>query len=493
MKAVVETEPPRPSEVAPGKLQRALRGDLDTIVMKALKKNPAERYPSVTAMAEDLRRARRHEPIGARPDSIGYRARRFVRRHSAAVGAVVGAVLLFGALIALYTQRLATERDRAQREAAKALKVSDMMLGLLTTVDPYAPRDIAGEPTVRALLDEGARQVLTDFSNEPDLQAQLLATMGRTYRRLGMYDKAQQLLEQALASGQTAFGSEHIRVAETLAYLGVVLADKGDYDGASRRLEQALAMQRKLLGGAHADIAVTLSELGRVYQDEGQNHRAGPLHREALDMRRRVLGDEHREVAVSLADLGSVLRLDGDLPGAETLLRQSYAMNQKTRGDDHPNTATTWHDLALIVAARGEHRLSESMIREALAVQRKALGDRHPVVAATFNSLSRVLSLQGRYDEATVALQSALKIAGPALGPDHPLVAIYTLNLAAAQLARNTPDARAAAEVLLQDGLRIRALAPGVVPSRRRTFVEDDWSLGAARSLLTAVRPAQRR
>ena len=484
VKAVVETEPPRPSDVASGKLQRSLRGDLDTIVMKALKKDPAERYPSVTAMAEDLRRTLRHEPIGARPDAIGYRARRFVQRHAAAVAAVIGTVLVFAALIALYTQRLSTERDRAQREAAKALKVSDMLLGLLTTADPYSARDTAGEPTVRVLLDTGARQVMTDFSGEPDLQAQLLTTMGRTYRRLGMYEKAQQLLEQALVSGQKAFGAQHVRVAETLHYLGVVLADKGDYDGASRRLEQTLAMQKTLLGGAHADIAVTLSELGRVYQDQGQNRRAGPLHREALDMRRKVLGDEHREVAVSLADLASVLRLDGDLTGAETLLRQSYAINRKTRGADHANTATSWHDLALIVAARGEHQLAESMIREALGVQRKALGDRHPTVAATFNSLSRVLAKQGRFEEAAAALQQALKIAAPALGPDHQLVAIYTLNLAAVQLARKTPDATAAAEVLLHDGLRIRALAPGVVPTRRRTFVEDDWSLDAARALL---------
>jgi hypothetical protein len=133
------------------------------------------------------------------------------------------------------------------------------------------------------------------------------------------------------------------------------------------------------------------------------------------------------------------------------------------------------------------------MIRESLAIQRKALGERHPVVAATFNSLSRVLSRQGRYEEAAVALQSALKIAGPALGPDHQLVAIYTLNLAAVQLARRTPDATASAEILLHDGLRIRALAPGVVPSRRRTVAEDDWSLASARSLLDAVVVAQRR
>ena len=494
IKAIVEDEPPRPSDAVDSpKLNRALRGDLDTIVGKALKKNAAERYPSVTAMADDLRRVLRSEPISARPDTLGYRVTRFVQRHAAGVAAFAAGVLVLAGLIAVYTTRLATERDRAQREAAKAVKVSEMLMGLLTSADPYAPRDASGEPTVRALLDAGARQVQTDLVTEPDIQAQLLATMGRTYRRLGLYDKAQQLLERALVSGQQAFGPEHVRVAETLQILGVVLADKGDYAGAARRLEQALAMQRRLLGGAHADIAVTLSELGRVYQDEGQNQRAEPLHREALEMRRTLLGEEDRETAVSLNDLASVLRLNGDLSGAETLVRQSLAINRKTRGDDHPNTATTLHDLALIVAARGDYPSAESMLRQALVTQRKALGNKHAVIAATYNSLSRVLFEQGRYEEAVFALQDALKIAGPALGPDHQLVAIYTINLGAAQLARKTPAATAAAEVSLRDGLRIRSLAPGIVPSRRRTFPDNDWSTGATKSLLGAALFAQRR
>src|SRR5262245_9665059 len=482
IKAIVEDEPPPPSAVASvAKVQRALRGDLDTIVSKALKKNPAERYRSVTAMADDVRRVLQHQPITARPDALGYRAARFVRRHAAGVAAFTGGVLLLGALIAVHTSRLAAERDRAQREAAKAMKVSEMLTGLLTSADPYAVRDKGGEPTVRALLDAGALRVQKDLAAEPDLQAQLLSTMGRTYRRLGLYDRSQQLLEQALVSGQHAFGTEDIRVAETLQYLGVVLADRGDYAGAARRLEQALAMQRKLLGGPHADIAVTLSELGRVYQDEGLNQRAEPLHREALEMRAGLLGREDRETAVSLSDLASVLRLDGDLPGAEAMLRQSLAINRKTRGDDHPNTATNLHDLALIVAARGDDRTAEAMLRQALATQRQTLGERHAVVAATYNSLSRVLLRQNRYDEAASALQSALDIAGFALGPDHPLVAIYSINLAAVQLERRTPAAAASAELLLRDGLRVRSLAPNVVPTRRRTFAEDDWSVGATK------------
>jgi serine/threonine protein kinase/tetratricopeptide (TPR) repeat protein len=493
IKSILEEDAPRPSTVAPGKWNRAVRGDLDTIVAKAMKKIPGERYSSVTAMADDLRRMLRHEPISARPDTVGYRTARFVRRHSAGVASVTAGVALLSGLIAVHTIGLAAERDRAQREAAKAVKVSEMLMGLLTSADPYAPRDMSGEPTVRALLDAGARHVQADLTSDPDVQTQLLAAMGRTYRRLGLYEKAQQLLEQALVSGQRAFGPEHVRVAETLQSLGVVLADKGDYAGAAQRLEQALALQRKLLGGQHADVAVTLSELGRVYQDQGFNQRAEPVYREALEMRRRLLGEEHRETAVSLNDLGSVLRLNGDLPAAEILIRQSLAINLKTRGKDHPNTATTLHDLALIVAARGDYTTAESMLRQALATERKALGDRHAAVAATYNTLSRVLLDQGRHEEAISALENALRIAGSALGPDHPLVAIYTINLGAAQLARGTPAATAAAELLLRDGLRIRLLAPGVVPARRRTFPDNDWSIGGTKSLLGAALLAERR
>ena len=111
-------------------------------------------------------------------------------------------------------------------------------------------------------------------------------------------------------------------------------------------------------------------------------------------------------------------------------------------------------------------------------------------MATTLNSLAHVWVLQGKYDQAAAALQSALDIARLALGPEHQLVAIYTINLGSVQLARKQP---AAAEALLREGLRIRLLSPRVVPSRRRTFLEDDWSVGATKSLLGAALIAQAR
>ena len=503
IRAVVNTQPSRPSDVVasavvddglnarhatqcgttPAGLRRTLRGDLDAIVAKALKKEAADRYASVTALADDLQRYLCDEPIAARPGSVPYRAAKFVRRHAAGVATTAAVVVLVAGMTTAHTRRLAVARDRAEHEAGKAIKVSELLMGLLTSVDPYAVGGRAGEPTVGALLDAGTARVQGELIAEPGLQAEMLTLLGRTYRRLGAYDKAQAVLNQALTLGVEVYGPTDLHVAQTLDQLGGALADKGDYAAGARTLERSLAMRRALLGNQHADVAVTLAELGRVYQDQGRNERAEPLHREALAIRRTALGSEHRETAVSLSDLASVLRLNGDLDGAETLLRQSLETNRRTRGDDHPNTATTLHDLALVAASRGDYGTAEAQLRRVLELQKKAMGDQHPVVAMVLNSLAHVLRAEGRDDEARPVLQEALAIAGAALGAGHQLVAIYSLDLASLELA--TKHA-AAAEPLLRSGIRIRAQAPGVVPSRRRTFREDDWSLGSARSLLGA-------
>ena len=504
IRAIVDIEPRRMSDAVAGwteatgslaqhatqcgttvsKLRRTLRGDLDTIVAKALKKQAPERYPSVTALADDLRRFLRHEPISARPDTLRYRTARFVRRHVRGVATTAALVAVAGGLTMFHTSQLATERDRAQREAAKAAKVSEALTGLLMGADPIVNRATSDGLTVRGLLDAGAARVQAELADQPEAQAEIFTVLGRLYRRYGVFDKAQQLLEQALVSGEKVFGAEHERLAQTLNDLGALQTDKGDYASAQRNLERALAMRRKLLGPEHAAVAVTLVELSRIYQDLGFNDRAEPFAREALAIRRKALGDDHREIAVSLSAVASVLRLKGDLASAETLLRQSLDLNLKLRGEDHPNTGASLHDLALVAGTRGDSSTAESLFRQALNTERKMLGDRHPSVAASLNGLSRVLVAQHRYGEAALALQEAVQIARDSLGGDHQSVALYSSNLAAVHLAGKHA---LAAEPLLREALRIRVLSPGLVPLRRRTFVEDDWSVGGIKSLLGAV------
>jgi serine/threonine-protein kinase len=509
MRAIVEVDPPRMSEAVistdsqeepsddaarrgttTSRLQRVLRGDLDTIVAKALKKDPAERYVSVSAFADDLRRYLRQEPISARADSPWYRATRFVRRHNRGVAAAIVVLLVVAGLTAFYTWRLAAERDRAQREAAKAARVSEALSGLLRGADPIANPATPDGFTVTNLLDAATDRVQNELADQPDAQAEIFTIIGRMYRRIGMYDKAQQLLERALVSGRAAFGAEHASVAQTLNDLGALAAEKGDDKNAAASFESALAIRRRIDGPESTSVADSLAELGRMYQDQGQNARAEPLHREALAIRSKLLGPESGEAAVSLSDLASVLRLNGDLDGAESLLRQSLEINSRTRGNTHAMTATTMHDFGLTLGAKGDRAAAETLFRQAIDIHRKALGEQHPLVAVSLNSLSRVLRNEGRYDEAAASLESALKIAHHALGNDHQLIAIYSLNLASLYLAQGRAEA---AEPLIRDGLRIRQLAPQMVPNRRRIVPEDDWSIDAASRLLDASLMAQRK
>ena len=244
-------------------------------------------------------------------------------------------MIVLAGVTAFYTNRLATERDRAQREAAKAARVSEALSGLLRDADPIANRASPDGFTVSGLLDTATDRVQTELADQPDAQAEIFTIIGRMYRRVGLYDKAQHLLEQALASGRVAFGPDHASIAQTLNDLGGLAAEKGDYQAAAANLEAALTIRRRIYGGEHAEVADTLAELGRNYQDQGLNARAEPLHREALAIRRTLLGDGAGETAVSLSDLASVLRLNGDLDGAEALLRQSLEIHRKTRGDAH--------------------------------------------------------------------------------------------------------------------------------------------------------------
>ncbi|MDQ6893871.1 MAG: serine/threonine-protein kinase [Acidobacteriota bacterium] len=491
IKAIVDTEPrllsgavtrsrTRTSETvehfaalrstSPEGLRRSLRGDLETIVAKALKKNPAERYASVTALADDVRRFLDHEPVSARPDTLAYRTSKFVRRHLRGVAAAAAVTLLLAGLIGFYTVRVAAERDHARLQAQKASKVSELLTGLLTGADPFLARETK-EPTVRGLLDAGVKRVQKELVDEPELKAEMLNVMGTVYQRVGEPDKARPLLEEALAIRRRVFGPEHELVAESLNNLGVLLRQKNEPAAAEPMLRQALAMRRRVLGPEHKDVAQTLVELGRLYNDRGLDDRAEPLFHEALAIRRKALGNQDHETATSVNDLALVLWRKGDLAGAEAGFRECLAINRKAVGENHPDYSSALNNLALVMGDRGDIAASEALFRQSLEIGRRTLGNKHPDIASKLNNLSRALLEQGKYEEASALLREALEIAIPAMGSDHPLIAFFKVNLARVDLKRN--DA-AAAEPLLRQALQIRV----------RALPAGDWRTALTKSVL---------
>lgn len=402
IRAILETEPGRLSEAVPDpRLRRELRGDLEIIVAKALKKRPEERYESVTALAEDLRRYLAEEPILARCDSLIYSTRKFARRHARSVAAAAVALFALAAVVAYYGTRLADERDRATQ-------VSGFLTDLLSQADPYvAGRH--GEPTVRSLLDAGAARARKDLATQPEIQREMLTLLGRIYERRGAYEEALPLLEQAVALGRRTLGPSR-ELAQSLNDLGVARGQLAQLAAARAALEEALAMRRKILGEEHPDVAITHSELGRTLFDQGRLDEAEVHFRWALAIRRKVLGPDDHETATSMSDLGHLLRQKGDRAGAETLFRETLAVTRKSSGPKHPDVATSLANLARAVNERGDHASAEAMFHEALAIGRASLGREHPAIARQETGLARVYLDQGRPAAAEPLLRHALAV-----------------------------------------------------------------------------------
>ena len=178
----------------PDRLGRALGRELETILHKSLKKSPGERYGSVAEMADDLRRYLADQPIAARPDTVRYRAAKFVRRHRRGLAATSAILTAVVSIVAFYTMQLAAERDRARLQAEKASRVSELLTSVVTSADPYrdpdSSSDGAATPSARALLDTLATRIATELNEQPEVQAEMLTVIGRTYERLGLIDKA---------------------------------------------------------------------------------------------------------------------------------------------------------------------------------------------------------------------------------------------------------------------------------------------------------------
>ena len=407
--AILNTDPPLPSAVAGSDgVRRALRGDLDAIVMKALRKEPERRYSSAGALLDDLQRYRRGEPVVAHTGSTAYRLGKFVRRHRTPVG-VAAAILI---LLATAGFRERTLRARAETEAQKASAVGDYLRSVFNVVDPFAPPDEhAADITARALLDRGAARIDSTLADAPGVQSELRSLFGQVYASLGLYDRAEVVLERALAQRRAEYGERHPAVADVLDALGTVRMEQGKLDQAEPLLRESLAQRRALLGNRDSATAASLNSLATLMHQRNENAVADSLYRESLDIRRAVYGQNHSAVANVLSNLGSVLVTKGEFSAAEAPYREALAIEQRVYGENHPQTASTIHNLAQLAQQQGKYAQAETLYTRALAIKRKTLGDRHPSVTINLNNLGELIGRDdNRLDQAETMLREALTL-----------------------------------------------------------------------------------
>jgi serine/threonine protein kinase/tetratricopeptide (TPR) repeat protein len=453
----------------PARLTRLLRGDLDNIVLMAIRKEPERRYSSAEVLSEDIRRHLAGLPVVARGDSLGYRARKFIGRHTAGVSAAASIVLLIAALIGFYTWRLANERDRARVEAAKARQVSEFLTGLFQVSDPGEAK--GRNITARELLDKGAAKIEKELAGEPAVQATMMTIIGRVYQSMGLYDDAAPLLEKALGIRRGLFGEENVEVARSMFDLGSLLQAKGANDRAEPLYMSALEIQRKLSGDKSTDLAETLNNLGEIFQYRGDLEKATEYYRQALALNRRLLGSEHREIATNLSNLATVMAAKGDLDSAISLNGEALGMRRRLLGDDHPDLAFSLNNQAVFLQQKGEYAKAEAFLRQSLSIRIKILGEDHPDVGKNLSNLGFLLIEKGDLTGAEPVLRRSLEILRKSLPPGHSDISRPLLGLGTLQLRMGEP---VNAQPLLREAVEIR----------RKAMPVGHWRIAEAESTL---------
>jgi serine/threonine protein kinase/tetratricopeptide (TPR) repeat protein len=482
-RAICEEEPTRPSSVVgddvarsplegdppsfegtPDRLRRRLQGDLDNIVLRAIRKEPHRRYVSAEQLADDIERHLSNLPVRARPDTVRYRTAKFVRRHRLGV-AVAAAFVVFviaaATGLSIQAARIARERDRAdasrlvaEREAAKARAINQFLLRTLGAANPQTGpgRDV----TLAAALSTAASTARHAFGTDPEVEAGVLNVVGMTFVELGRYSDAAPLLERALSLRKGSSGSGAMEIAESLESLATLRRWQGQFADTERLYKEALTIARS--GAADPDRVVQiLHGLGQCFSQRGDEKTALTIFDEAMTLARER-GASERPRSELLASSGISHRRLGNPAQAEANYRQALEIQRRLLGPEHAEVGTLLNNLGVVLNATGRYVEAESVYREALKIRQVALGPAHPLVANSMLNLA--ISAEHRADPASALMlyKQAADIVRGSLGGDHPRLAAILRNWG---VLLGNQQRTAEAIPLLKEALRIRRAALG--------------------------------
>lgn len=385
----------------PATLSRQLRGDLDAITLKAIEKDRARRYGTPSEVAADVGRYLRNEPVLARPASVAYRTRKYVRRHRVGVAVAAGLLMLlasFAVVQAVQLRRITDERDRADR-------ITNFMTSMFKVSNPSEAR--GNKVTAREILDKASKDIGTGLANDPELQAQMMNVMGTVYFNLGLYSQAHPLLSRAVEIRARTLGLEHPDTLKTMNNLATTLDDEGRYTEAERLHRQVLGIRSRRLGPDHADTLVSLNNLANSLAEQGRFVEAEKLMRQAVEIEHRVLGPEHNLTIGATENLAITLDQEGKYAEAEKLEREVLDIRRRVAGAEHQDTVRSMSNLGATLTHRGKYGEAEKVERSALDIQRRILGREHPDTASTTYNLACIAAHQGRRDEALSLLREA--------------------------------------------------------------------------------------
>jgi len=448
VRAAVGETAVRISDTVGGSLRKELRGDLDAIIEKALRKRPLERYSSAAALAADLQRYLDHEPVVARAGLLAYRAKKFVRRYRGAVlsvTAVVTALTVATVFSLTQTHRIRIERDRADQ-------ITDFMTQIFKVPDPSEAR--GNTVTAREILDKSSRQIEAGGGLEPRARWDLLQVMANTYANLGLYGRAHSLAQTALDGRRQILGEEDPKTLESRYQMDRILLLEGHVAEAEASLRNTLALEQRVLGPQDLRTLETQDTLVATLSSKGQYVAAEQLARQTLSVETRTLGPRHLLSLNTTRLLAEALRRQNRFGEAEPLYRQTVAIQRVVLGVDHPDTLKTQFSLAYMLTLQGRYLEAEGIYRDVLATRRRVLGDDHPETADTLTTLAiDLVHMPSRYKEAEALYRQALAVELRQAGPESRLTTRAEEGLANLLGEENR---LAEAEPLFREVLRVR-------------------------------------
>ena len=454
-----------------GTIDRSYRGDLETIVTKALAKDKTQRYGSAADLGADLRRYLTNEPILARPPSASYQLRKFAARHKRLAGAVAAVfVALVAGLMAtgwetiranrerdraaaaerratgdrdraLHAEQLAdVERVRAQQErnhaveearradtqSAAAKAVSDFLQNDLLAL--AGPRTQVGPNTrfdpdlkVRAVLDRAAARIAGKFDSQPSVEASIRQTIGSAYSDLGLFAEAQRQMERALDLRQRLLGLEHPDTLSSMYELADLHIRAGKYGPAEALLNKVLEVRRRLRGDRDPDTLAAMGELASLAINiQGDYARSEAMLKRVLDVQRGVLGEQHPDTLAMMNNLAVQYVNQGKYGQAEDLYKKVLAIKRRVIGEEHPNTLMSMNSLGVVNRYQGKYAQAETLLKSVLQMRRRVLGAEHHEALASLRSLAQLYQAEAKYAQAEPLLREVLTTNRRVLGEQHP-------------------------------------------------------------------------
>ncbi len=464
--------PEKPSaRISDSGLSRKVKGDLDAIMLKALRKEPEYRHQTADQFLDDIDRFLTGRPVLAQKESMLYRTKKFILRRPVIPTSIIFMLFaIWGYIFTLqqHADQLEVERNIALSEALRAEQISDFLINMFQEADPFSSsKDI----TVREMLDRGTDQVLEDgLIEDPVVRAKFMETLGNVYRRLGALDKAEQLLMEAIQIRRSLYGSMHLEIASSLSRIGSLLTDQGNYVDAVETLREALTIQQELLGDDHHDTVDTMNNLANALQSSNRMNESELLYRKIISINRNH-EDRQEYLATNLTSLGNLLSEQQNYTEAEELLHEALEIRQRILGREHPRTAVTLNNLAQMLRRSGSAESAEPLLRESIEIRKITLGDDHPSVAIGINNLALALRDMGRFDEAEPLFRESLERRINHFGEEHPATGIAYYNLAG---LKNRIERYQEAEELSRKALQIWTV----------TFRPDHINLARVRDIL---------